>query len=228
MRVYVGALPPERRQDPSRGGTVTDQATEAEVVQPGKELVNATEAREYMAALYDPDMDFRRAALDAAYTAHGFRLVNKSELEGVPFIIKRIVYREGKPRAGMKGDYVSVECIVADREILSDPIVATHLPAIHPYGNEAVIFNDSGTGIRRQLTMMCEQHNLINVGKLVEGENPYDRQFQRWESGAEAAQEGFRADEDFGHRSIVRALRGLRVSEYVHPEYGEASTWYFG
>lgn len=207
---------------------MTEPATEAEVVQPGSELVSATDARRYMEALYDADMDFRSAALDAAYTAHGFRLVKKNELEGVPFIIKRIVYRPGHPRGGIKGDYVSVECIVADQEILTDPIVAYHLPAIHPYGNEAVIFNDSGTGVRRQLTMMCEQHNLINVGKLVEGENPYDRQFQRWVTGAEQAQEGFRAEEDFGHKSIVRALRGLRVSEYEHPEYGPATTWYFG
>lgn len=204
---------------------MTDQAADAE---PSTELVSATAARELMAAMYDPDLDFRSAALDAAYTSHGFRLVQKDELEGVPFVVKRIVFREGYPRAGVKGDYVSIECVVADQDILSDPIIARHLPVAHPYGNEAVIFNDSGTGVRRMLTMMCEQHNLINVGKLTDGENPYDRQFQLWESGAEAAQDGFTAEEHFGHKAILRALRGLRKSEYVHPEYGEATTWYFG
>lgn len=206
----------------------TDQPAEGVIVQPSTELVNATAARELMAAMYDPDMDFRAAALDAAYTTHGFRLVKKEELEGVPFIVKRIVFREGYPRKGMKGDYVSVECIVADQDILEDPIISRHIAQpISVYGNEAVIFNDSGTGVRRSLTMMCETHGLINVGKLVDGENPYDRQYQLWESGGDLAQDGFRA-EDFGHKAIVRALRGLRVSEYDHPEFGPATTWYFG
>jgi hypothetical protein len=202
------------------------------------EPVSATEQRNVLAALYDPDMDFRKLVTDAAETTYGFRLVSKQALEGIPFVVLRVIYRPGFPRgdAKIEGDYVSVECVVADQEILDDPVIQQGIPtdarnpdgSLMVYGNEPVIFNDSGTGIRRKLTQIFESFSLINPGRSsVPEENVYDRQFQLWESGADLAQDGFTARESLNHKAIVRALRGLKKSEYDSP-YGPAVTWYFG
>jgi hypothetical protein len=204
----------------------TGERTESGLVVPE----SATAQRELEAVLYNADLDFRKLALDVAYVSQGFRLIDKSALEGVPHVVKRVVYREGFPRGESKqpGDYVSVECVVADREILESNPIKRQLPReLEVYPNEPVIFNDSGTGIRRTLTEGFERYSLINVGPDRADENSYDRQFQRWADGAEAAQTGFTGDDLGGKQAIYLALRGLRRSDYESP-YGPATTWYFG
>jgi hypothetical protein len=177
--------------------------------------------------LWDPDNDFRKLALDTAYVSQGFRLVDKDELIGVPFIIKRVVYREGFPREGAEGDYVSVECIVADKATLEAAPIKAGLPSVLTiYPNEGVVFNDSGTGVRRTLTKFFDDQKLIDVGKpLAEGTNPFDKPFQMWHSGQGPAEAGFRG-EDVGHAALYLALRGLRRSDYEW-HGNEATTFYF-
>lgn len=196
---------------------------------------SATAQRELDSILYNPDLDFRALALDVAEVSQGFRLISKAALEAVPHVIKRVVYRKGFPRgANSEGDYVSVECVVADKEALqSAPVWAqiaeaqnlTSPDQLTVFGGEPVIYNDSGTGIRRTLTELFEKYSLINPGPSRADEVAADRPYQAWVSGADAAQDGFTG---LGGKSAVYlALRGLRKSEYESP-FGPATTWYFG
>lgn len=204
------------------------------------EIVDATQARQAAVSLYDynPDLDFRKLALESAYHAKGFRLVDKETLIGVPFIVTNVTYREGFPRPGAgPGDYVSVEAVVADQSTLDQHPVKSQLPenlAVFP--NEPVVFNDGGTGIRRALTQLYASIDppngpLINPGKAKGEENPFDRPYQRWQQGSELAELGISHDL-MGKPVRYLAVRGLRKSEYdwqdeagnPHP----AVTYYFG
>jgi hypothetical protein len=210
-----------------------EQPEKGEVVQPE----SATQRRELDAVLYNPDLDFRRLALDVAEVSQGFRLVSKDDLEAVPHVVKRVIYRPGFPRADSPGDYVSVECVVADKEALvSAPVWAQISKAqnisspdqLTVFGGEPVIYNDSSTGIRRTLTQLFEKYSLINTGPTTrKDEVTADRQFQLWVTGAEHAQDGFTGNDLGGKQAIYLALRGLRKSEYESP-FGPATTWYFG
>src|SRR5215472_677792 len=148
------------------------------------EVENATSQRTQMDVFgYNADMDFRKLALEAQYHSKGFRLVEKADLIGVPFVIIGLTYREGFPRNGAVGDYVSVEVVTADAETMQTPPVLAQIgrePTV--FGNEPVVFNDSSTGIRRQLTELLANSGVIDVGKPRGDENPYDKPYQFWKS----------------------------------------------
>jgi hypothetical protein len=214
-----------------------DQSKTGEVVSEAlARAVSATQAREADSVLYNPDNDFRKLALDVAAVSQGFRLVSKEDLAGVPHVIKRVIYRPGFPRNDSPGDYVSVEAVVADTVSLQSAPVweqiakaqnLTSFDQLKVFGNEGVIYNDSGTGIRRELTDLFERYSLINCGRPKADEVACDRPYQVWESGAELAQDGITGEHTGGKGGLYLALRGLQRSEY---EYlgSPATTWYFG
>lgn len=179
--------------------------------------------------LWNPDNDFRKLAYDSMYVSEGFRLIDKEDLIGVPLVVKRVVWREGFPREGVEGDYVSVECIVADRDTLDTEPVKRHLPSpLTVYGNEPVVFNDSGTGIRRRLTRLVHEAQLVDVGQpLHPDQNEFDKPFQSWVSGAGVAQAGIGGSDLMPAKGgLFLALRGLRRSDYDwHGQ--DATTYYF-
>lgn len=186
---------------------------------------------EALRALYDPDLDFRKLALEAKYGALGFRLVDKAELVGVPFVIIAVVYRQGFPLDKAKtmfGDFVSCEAVVADHQILMTPQIQSQLQGpLTVFGNETIVFNDGGTGIRRTLTKLLDEWKLIDVGGQVSPDDvPWDREYGRWLGGADDALTGFRFDVQ-GEPFRYMARRGLRVSEYEY-EGQPARTYYFG
>lgn len=190
---------------------------------------SATEGRSLMAAWgYNPDMDFRKLALEAQYHARGFRLVQKEQLIGVPHVIVGVTYRPGYVQQnGQESDYVSLEAVVADKDTLESNPVKHMLPdSLEVFGNEPVVYNDGGTGIRRYLTELFHNVGIIDVGKVKGDENPFDRPHQQWDSGAERATTGIVADHD-GVPFRFIAFRGLRKSDYESP-YGPATTYYFG
>jgi hypothetical protein len=193
------------------------------------EIRDATHAR--LAGLFDPDLDFRKLALEATYYARGFRLIDKDLLIGVPHVIIAVTYREGYTDKNTKitGDYVSVEAVVADADTLTLPQVSHQLPdplLVAP--NEPVVYNDGGTGIRRTLTELFHEMGIINIGNVVarKGENSFDHPMSQWVSGADRAAEGITAT-GTGEKFRYVALRGLRRSDYEN-EYGEGTTHYFG
>lgn len=199
------------------------------------QLPETEESRMTLYGLYNPDLDFRKLALESQYFSKGFRLVdNKDYLIGVPHVIIGVTYREGFPREGMAGDYVSIEAVVADKATLDTPPVRSQLPgelAVHP--NEAIVYNDSGTGIRRTLTELFHNTGLIDVGNPGKNSdlNVFDRPFQQWVSGADRATTGIVATVN-GEPFRYLALRGLRRSDYewTDPSGNEhpATTHYFG
>lgn len=186
--------------------------------------------------LYDPALDFRKLALEAAYFSRGFRLVDKADLIGVPFIVINVTYREGflSPDKKVLGDYVSLECVVADSDTLSAPQVRSLMRSLRAdkgellavYPNEPVVINDGGTGIRRTITQVLMDDGLIDPGGSADDPRRADRPFSQWKAGADLAQYGIEADSN-GRKFRYVAMRGLRVSEY-ESEYGPAVTYYFG
>jgi hypothetical protein len=201
---------------------------EVTLTQPSAELATFDRATEF--ALYDPDLDFRKIIAEAgpdAYFTKGFRLVEKADLIGVPHAIVAATYREGHTRNGTRGDYVSLEAIVADSDTLKSPPVAGQLPSpLTVFPNEPVIYNDSGTGIRRDITEHLHNSGVIDVGPAIEDFNRFDKQYQLWTSGAEYVIDGLSVYPD-GSKFRYIAVRGLRVSEYEY-EGGDAETYYFG
>jgi hypothetical protein len=196
--------------------------------------------REAELGLYNPDLDFRKLLADAgesAFWSQGFRLVSKDDLLGVPFIIISLTYREGFPRAGVKGDYVSVEAVVADAGILhSRPVLSgigrehgeTRVPDpgdLTVYPNEAVVFNDGSTGVRRQVTGYAIAAGIADPGPAGKDVlEPADRQYQKWVKGGDQAADKIVAFPN-GEPFRVACRRGLRRSEYAN-EYGDAVTYY--
>lgn len=184
---------------------------------------------------YNPDRDFNALALEAHYHSKGFRLIDKSALIAVPHVVIGVTYRPGYPRADKSpGDYVSVEAVVATKEILNSPQVQHMLrhEGVDPnnmevWANESVVYNDSGTGIRRSLTELFHEMGVIDVGpESGKDENRYDRQYQAWASGEDRATSGIVADLN-GEPFRYTAWYGLRKSDYESP-YGPATTFYLG
>lgn len=188
--------------------------------------------------LYDPDMDFRKLAvgIKQGYIARGFKLIAKEALLDVPHLILAVTYREGFMLPvergygkGIKGDYVSLETVVADKDTLELPQFRTVLGdrQLEVFPNETVIYNDGGTGIRRKLTETLHKAGIINVGGNFDkdGDRIYDRPFALWDRGAERAQDGITSDHD-GEPFKYLVPRGLRRSEYEW-EGQPATTWYF-
>jgi hypothetical protein len=91
--------------------------------------------------------------------------------------------------------------------------------ALSVFPNQAVVYNDGGTGIRRQLTALFEQAGIIETG------GDADRPMSQWKSGADYAAAGIQVLPT-GEKFRYVALNGLRVSRYDN-EYGtDLETWY--
>lgn len=198
----------------------------------------ATLARmQEMALGYDPDLDFRELAKSAKFISRGFRLVTKQDLVAIPHVIVGVTYREGFPRADLPGDYVSVEAVIADANTLASYPIQQQIRArgydLTVYPQEAVVYNDSSTGIRRTFTELFHEIGIINVGAAAsKNDNPFDKAFQHWDDGAARASEGITVDQD-GEPFRYLALRGLRRSDYEwQPPHGgpkvPATTFYLG
>lgn len=204
-----------------------------EEIETGAELSPVEQAGELnaMRGLYDPDLDFRKLALEAQYFSRGFRLVEKDELLGVPFVILSFTYRPGFTVAGIQGDFVSCECVVADAATLGSPQVRHQIGdrELTVYPNEAVVFNDGGTGCRRYLTELAVEMGIADVGLPLGDKSKYDKPYSMWADGADRAETGINADRN-GQPFRFIAMRGLRKSEYEIPEQygkGDACTYYF-
>lgn len=199
---------------------------------------------ERLAALaggYDPDLDFRRLALEATYQHAGFTLVSKSALKGVPFIILGVTFREGYPMGDRVGDYVSVEAVTGGPADIKRNLGLGLLEEEPAIGyNELVVFNDGSTGIRRTIAEILHGKSMVNVGPSPEDfeglKSRFDRPFQYWimpESGqyAEVTEYSmaFTAESD-GEKIKWLFRNGLRASDYqfeVGNKMQDATTWYF-
>lgn len=185
-------------------------------------------------------------AMAGAYASIGGVLpLEKAFLEGVPHVITRYVFWTPQKGTGM----VSVEAIVASQAVLNRLIGRGKLNAerLAVEADEHVIYNDGGTGIRRQLVQFGQLIGALSVGhgkgktsmpedgKL--GESRYDLPWTQWTSFAQTASQG---KDDAGIDVYVpcvetmngaplrlRVTTGLRVSEYKN-DTGDNATWYLG
>lgn len=166
----------------------------------------------------------------------------KIRLVGVPLIICRVTFR---PEGANKRDYLSVEAVTApagryDPEkiarVRASAVRKMPLPVIEEIGyrvdsyadpNSEIVFNDSSTGVRRQLVYYLQSKGLIDVGKKdldkagLDGEmgvNPFDTDVLAWKRGSAEATEGI----------DVKLLcpNGLRVSTYDNAFGTVAATYY--
>lgn len=185
---------------------------------------------------YSPDMSFRALKLEAEYASRGYHLTPKENLMGIPLIVTGVTFREGFVRNGRVGDYVSIEAIVADSTTLAQLIEKGRLDfnVVKIYPNEPVVFNDGGTGVRRQITEMLHSHGIVKVGAPVDTtdsheqdmKSVFDRPHQFWEEGSELAADGITSNSD-GEPIRWWYPTGLTVSNYQW-QGQDAETWYFG
>lgn len=182
---------------------MTDQATD--------QIELASEQVDLFAGVHSRSGKDIQALLKDADVISGADLLKKDEkleLEGVPFIITKIVFRDaGRIDRDTKLplDYVSVEATTGD---LRD-----------------VVFNDGSTGIRRQLV----QYALGKSLKFIK-ETPTETV---WVDASEifnvddtdtpipGIAEGISYTTDLA----LVAKRGLRISRYTN-EYGDSQTFY--
>ncbi len=171
---------------------------------------------------------------------------DKMALIGVPMVITRVTYRP-KP-AKMERGYVSIEAVIGDVLHIEQAIRRGWMPGVERFDQfafspeELIVFNDGGTGIRRQLTMLLQSAGVLDIGTYdaslpVSGVHPaFDRDWSEWETFKTYALQNSGATDadgnaikievpDFGGLKIF-ARRGLRVSEYTADGIGDATTFY--
>lgn len=169
---------------------------------------------------------------------------DKDDLVGVPFIITRVVYREGKFRSPaskevMPKDYVSVELVTAPPDVFEARVprnrkryVEEGLPVETPIGpNEQIVINDSSTGIKRQITWWLHRTGRITLSGDVSrdfstlsgstGESVFDQDPDEWAEGTELGKNGVSLLE-----SPLGCKRGLRFSKYENDWTPEGKTFY--
>src|SRR5580658_7466250 len=141
-----------------KGRALTDQATETAAQTAVSLPARTGTALAELRTIYNPDLDFRKLAAETRLYTEGFRLITaddkyaKDMLIGVPHIVVGLTFRDGYTDGKIQGDYVSVEAVIADKGTMEAPQVRHQLPSpLLVYPNEAVVYNDGGTGIRREL-----------------------------------------------------------------------------
>lgn len=184
--------------------------------------------------------------LDEHFRLPGFSELNKAELLGVPLIVTGLTWWMSKKIPGK--DFVSCEATIGSENALKEAIRRNWVPNVTDLEQlrftpeERVVFSDGSTGIRRQVTGMCHRAKMIDVGTTAAGpdgtewdgrdESVFDKPFPEWTSFEESREQG-----DFGtvptvsktrngKQFILRALRGLAVSNYSNEHTLEGETYY--
>jgi hypothetical protein len=184
--------------------------------------------------------DFTDEFVDFVET--GGALIAPEVLEGIPFAIMGITYREGFSRAikgqALKADYASLEVVIADETTLNACGVDWKNRGIKPL--DVRILNDGGTGIRRQMTRYLHIRSYATVtakrddeiqetGKL--GESDFDIPMGHWSEihkGEKRTVDDGTSVYEVEFERMVIANRGTRSSTYENPaKKGEIiKTWY--
>jgi hypothetical protein len=169
------------------------------------------------------------AAVSGAVEVEGYSLyggkANDRTLDalvGVPLVITRVTFRHGDicPDKGpiydgkTGKDYVSAECLV-------------HPAHAHKFARRFVVFNDSSTGIYRQIVAALSSQGLITLNEELPEEGGmnatrYDVSF----SGCRITPDGeeYWTSPTYGFH--ISCPEGLRRSDYAVPGKGDGCTWY--
>jgi hypothetical protein len=166
-----------------------------------------------------PGEDFTTLASEINGMTDSRELVNtKEDLVGVPMIMTSFHFRPGKGTKGMYADYVSVEATT--------------------YDNRRVVFNDSSTGIRRQIVnWLLAQESITLPPEDHKGYEGPDTAYQLW---SEVKGGQWKRPDDPNSTLYISALPdgspirflaryGLRASTYQTPggAPGDLSTTFY-
>lgn len=187
------------------------------------------------AALAESAQDF--------YATDGFNVVAKSDMLGVPHIITGVRFQhpsKGRGELENRRGFVTVECTVADTRTLEKEISRGRIPGVGdmialPFDpEERLVYNDGGTGIRRQLVKMLDAFGVITVGN-TDDPRRFDLAYTAWESCDQMVESGELDGEAIyvpyitrnhkGTQLVIKVQRGLYASDFSN-EYGEATTYY--
>ena len=178
-------------------------------------------------------------AADEYDRVEGFDLEkNKMDLVGVPFIITKVYFREGKFARGkeiLPDDFVSLELVTAPTHIYHDRVARNRrrytdmgVPSDSPIGpNEEVVINDSSTGIKRQICWYLHSRGFLQIPGVPEnfsdlsgsiGDSRFDLSRDMLPESAKDMENGLEI------RLLVR--RGLRPSKYENEYTPEGITYY--
>lgn len=162
----------------------------------------------------------------------------KADLIGIPFLITRLVFRDGiKEKDGTIRNYVSAEILTADeatynaRRKFMPPN-----PEFPP--NSSLVFNDGSTGFLREMVAYCHEKGYINVGDIPAdaktgggmGESPFDTYRGKWVSPVSTLDVITGKTPEVTVDVRFFCPRGLRVSEYENDYTASdgAKTYYVG
>lgn len=179
----------------------------------------------YDPSQYDLDSDWEKLAGESDEIL-GHALIKDdslNRLENVPFIIHRVIYRPG----ANEQDFVTCEAIIAPMKVLKELEGKGRIPSVNNlsvYPGEHVVFNDSGTGIRRQITRYLYLRGFIGLPEPIiedgrSGESSFDKPHTEWTFGAEAALKGLNVR--------ISCPRGIKPSQY-DIGFGDSETRYLG
>lgn len=189
-----------------------------------------------------------------ALTIEGLQVVQKGWLLGVPFTVTGVTF--WRPAAnrdaacGYRMGMVSCECTIADLATLERQItrgrvlerndnqtrIITDIDQLAFYPGERVVFNDESTGVRRTIVWMLIQQGMIQVPESHPqyNGNRLDMPWILWDSFCEDTTQGEGnivpkfTKLPSGNPFLIRAARGLRVSEYSNESTPDGLTYYFG
>lgn len=196
-------------------------------------------------------------ALEETYSVIGYNLIPKNFLIGVPHIITGIRFQDVTRASGKQEQqrgYVTVEAVVGTEAMLYQQVSlgrVSHYMGKRVYENpssveelkvspeERIVYNDGSTGVRRQAVHLLNTYGFISVDGAPHGEQDpiLDIPFFEWkDQGTQLAIQGDETvpyivrSKDGKQPFILKALRGLRCSDYDNPALpGDAAeTYYWG
>lgn len=190
---------------------------------------------------FDPNMSWEDAT-EGADTVLGHDLA-KAEildaLEGVPFLITRLTFREADTIA--RGSYVSCECQLAPKSVMERRKINLLTLPFDP--GDMVVFNDGSTGIYRQAVAYLHQRGFIALPDPVIGsgngprwdekeqkviyECTYDYPPEMW-ADVHAGDMRYTPTGKGEYQVNVRILakRGIRISNYQNDWTQDGKTRY--
>jgi len=204
------------------------------------DIVVKQDARELAELLIGGQISFAEATsgADAIDSGQLYTGEDLDHLKGVQFAVVGGTFREGYEReiggAKVKGDYVSLECIIGDEKALKGVDLDSK-----PFGPLDVIrINDGSTGIRRQIVKYLHMRKLIAVVpdgvELTEsgalGDSTYDLPVGMWSDvhvGEVTFGEGGEATYEFTIPGLFLVKRGVRSSTYKAAKTGKMVTTRF-
>jgi len=173
------------------------------------------------------------------YSLPGFTEVDKSWMIGVPHVITAVTFWTPKKGIG----HCSVEAYVGTAKMLERQLKREKIeelsgtePMVDP--EEAIVYSDGSTGIRRQLVSLFagvgmiefdkETQGLPTEGKL--GESQYDTPWTSWATYSQSRQQGENMVPSFSLSHTGTPLRiavngGLMRSAYSN-DTGDSATFY--